>query len=124
MSAVNVHPLRSGVSNSYIIPFSFTTVSSGSVAVYSPSWGSDLAIARTGNGAYTLTFAGSKKPYSVVAAVSSADKDNPLIFAHEYSQSTGVLTIQIYDADTPAADNTAGYPINVLMFCTQSSRSR
>lgn len=116
-------PVKGNRVNPYFIELSFETNSTSAPDGVSPNYGSDLAVARTGVGTFTVTFAGRKKPFRCKVLAFHEDDDADLFVRGSYVQSTGVLTLKTYvnSAGTIAAADTNNKTIALLLYCTDSS---
>lgn len=116
-------PMKGNRVNPYLIEISFESNNTSAPDGVSPDYGSDLAVARTGTGTFTITFAGTKKPYRAKVLCFTEDDDANLFVKGSYVHSTGVVTLKTYvnSGGTIAAADTTDKTICVWLLCTDSS---
>ena len=120
---LNHSELKTAVRNDYLWYVTFDTVTgTADPDGVTPDYGGDIAVAHAGtDGDYTITFAGDKKPYLLRAGWCAIQGDQAGFHAKVtgYTESTGVLTVTVYDED-----NTSGIQapantndVKVQVFC-------
>lgn len=124
MGLINTNPYRAQGSDDYLVDFQFDTnsTSNPTAASIKPNYGTDLAIARTGVGVFTATFAAAKKPARVRGwAAVLGDEPNNFPKVTGYDASTGVVTIKVFvnAAGTISATETTGKTIQVFLTCSK-----
>jgi hypothetical protein len=125
MGLVNHNPTWSTRANSYDFTIKFDTNNTSAPDGVDPSYGTDCAVARSGVGTFTITFAASKKPYALLWGDAEILGDEPTLDAQVegYVQSTGVLTVSVIsDGGTPAVAETTDKTVQV--FCKFSISSQ
>lgn len=123
MSLVDHNPVRATQVDQYLLDMEFDTrATAGTVTLNGPNYGTDLAVARSANGVYTLTFPSSKKPLKARCWANVAEDSNVTANA-VYDATTGVVTVRLW-AQGGAADNTASLTVELLMLCSRSSRTK
>lgn len=127
MGLVNNNPLRCQGVDDYVVDGQFDTNNTGVPDGLAPNHGSDLAIARTGVGVFTLTFAGAKKPLRArLLAQVLGDEPNLRAVPVSYVPSTGVATIKVYSnsAGTWTAADTTDKTIQYVLLCSRANGSK
>jgi len=126
MGVLNTNPFRAQGIDDYLVDLQFDTNDDGAPDGVAPDYGSDLAVARTTAGTYTITFSGLRKPLRV-RGVAQVLGDEPDLFAKvvSYDSSTGVVTVKVYanSEGTIAAGDTEDKTVQVFLFCSKSRHS-
>jgi hypothetical protein len=123
MGLINTNRLTSDQEDEYLLSQSFVTrTGAGTVTVNGRNYGTDLAITRSANGVYLLTFAAPKKPFKASCWANVRGNTNVTANA-TYDQSTGVVTVRLW-TQAGAADNTDLLTVDVFMLASKSRSAK
>lgn len=124
------YPVRSTRLETYLFTQQFTVDGTSDPDGLDPT-GTDIAVARTGVGDFTITFPGTKKPLAVhyASCVVIANDATHTAKCGAYVPSTGVLPVHLYEEDgtsgisASAETNADDMVLQVFAVCTRSSHS-
>lgn len=123
MSLRDHNPARTVFAKTYSWAIKFDTNGTSAPDGVAPDWGSDVTVARSDTGDYTITFAGDAKPLSMIYGDACILGDEARLDAKvvSYTASTGVLAVTVYQEQDDGADTDPDNGISIAADTTDKT---